>query len=206
LFPDFDKNRAHPLVQATMIGARKTRADAINRKAPLRPAHLTAFEERAALTKDYDDHLFVTILSCAFYGCHRMGELVVKNERALFDWRKVIKCGSLIFSHRKASYKLPYHKTDRFYRGTDIMFLSQDVADPVNLLKRYLALRDAHHGAKAALFIRRDGNLPTRSWFDVRFFTLLDRSFGGHSARAGGATFYASLGLSEDVIQTLGQW
>ncbi|KAG5221505.1 RNase domain-containing protein [Salix suchowensis] len=29
---------------------------------------------------------------------------------------------------------------------------------------------------------------------------------GGHSARAGGATFYASLGLSEDIIQALGRW
>ncbi len=42
--------------------------------------------------------------------------------------------------------------------------------------------------------------------FERRFFTLLDRSFGGHSARAGGATFYAGLGLSEDVIQGLGRW
>ncbi|KAF9523817.1 hypothetical protein CPB83DRAFT_740229, partial [Crepidotus variabilis] len=45
-----------------------------------------------------------------------------------------------------------------------------------------------------------------RSWFDGKFFALLDRSFGGHSLRAGGATFYASIGLSEDIIQALGRW
>ena len=35
---------------------------------------------------------------------------------------------------------------------------------------------------------------------------ILNRSFGGHSPRAGGATFYASLGLSEAIIQALGRW
>ena len=80
------------------------------------------------------------------------------------------------------------------------------VADPVLLLRAYVVRRDAFHGAKLPLFICRDGSLPTRSWFDSKFFSLLDRSFGGHSARAGGATFYSSLGLSEDIIQAIGQW
>jgi hypothetical protein len=59
---------------------------------------------------------------------------------------------------------------------------------------------------KAALFIHEDSTIPTCSWFDAKFFTLLDWQFGGHSAHAGGATFYASLGLTEDVIQALGHW
>ena len=58
----------------------------------------------------------------------------------------------------------------------------------------------------AALFVRHDGSFPNRSWFDAKFFSILDRAYGGHSARAGGTTFYASLGLSEDVIQALGHW
>ncbi|KAG6823025.1 hypothetical protein H0H92_011682, partial [Tricholoma furcatifolium] len=32
------------------------------------------------------------------------------------------------------------------------------------------------------------------------------RSFGGQSARAGGATFYAGLGISEDIIMGIGRW
>jgi hypothetical protein len=86
------------------------------------------------------------------------------------------------------------------------MFLEQDVACPVRLLKVFVARRDTVHGAKAALFIREDGALPSRSWFDAKFHRVADHSFGGHSARAGGATFYAALGLSEDVIQALGRW
>jgi hypothetical protein len=206
LYPDFDDNRSSPLVQATIAGSKKLRADPVRRKLPLRPCHLLAFLERAHSTRDYDDFLFAVILSCSFYACHRIGELVIKNDRDLFDSHKIIKRSSFHISDTRAGYVLPYSKTDRFYRGTHILFASQTVADPVLLLRGYVVRRDAFHGAKPALFIRRDGSLPTRSWFDVKFFSLLDRSFGGHSARAGGATFYSSLGLSEDIIQAIGRW
>ncbi|KIY61208.1 hypothetical protein CYLTODRAFT_332523, partial [Cylindrobasidium torrendii FP15055 ss-10] len=44
-------------------------------------------------------------------------------------------------------------------------------------------------------------------WFEKRLHSsLLGRSFGGHSMCPGGATFYASLGLSEATIQALGRW
>jgi hypothetical protein len=206
IYPDFDSNRAHPLVQATINGAKKTRADPVRRKLPLRPAHLHAFLHKACLSEDYDDFLFAVILACCFYGCHRTGELVVKSDKRLFDWKKIIKRSSLVFRDGRAGYHLPYHKADRFYQGTDILFIRQDIADPVTLLEEYVTRRDALHGVHAALFVRCDGSIPNRSWFDTKFFSMLDRAYGGHSARAGGATFYAGLGLSEDVIQALGRW
>ena len=43
IYPDFDKNRAHPLVTTTIRGSKKIRADPIRRKLPLRPAHLQTF-------------------------------------------------------------------------------------------------------------------------------------------------------------------
>jgi len=49
-------------------------------------------------------------------------------------------------------------------------------------------------------------NTPPVSGLIRRFFLSFDWSFGGHSLRAGGATYFASLGLSEDVIQALGRW
>ena len=156
-------------------------------------------------SNDYNDCLFATIISCCFYACHRIGELVSNNDTHLRDWRKIIKRASLHFSGR-AGYHLPYHKSDRFYQGTEILFTSHEIADPVSLLRHYVKRRDAVHQARAPLFIREDGSHPTRSWFEKKFFAILDRSFGGHSPRAGGATFYANLGLSEDVIQALGRW
>jgi hypothetical protein len=121
LYPDFDSNRAHPLVKATIRGSRKIRADGVLRKLPLRPSHLQAFILVARSSGSYDDFLFATILSCCFYACHRSGELIQKNNKDLFDWRKVIQRDSLVFEGSRAQYHLPYHKADPFYRGTNIL-------------------------------------------------------------------------------------
>jgi hypothetical protein len=204
-YPHFDDSRASPSVQATICGSKKIRADPIRRKQPIRTQNLSAFLAAAHQSGSYDDLLFATIMSCSFYSCHRSGELILKTKKGI-DWRKVIKHSSLRFSLRYAGYHLPYHKTDPFFHGTNILFSSQSVADPVALLHEYVHMRDKTHGAHRALFLREDGSHTTHAWFDAKLFSFVDRSFGGHSARAGGATFYAGLGLSESVIMALGRW
>jgi hypothetical protein len=206
LYPDFDINRSNPLVTSVIRGSKKVRADPVRRKLPLRLDHLSKFLTHARASKSYDDLLFATILFCSFYACHRTGELGQRNDRALFDWKKIINRSSLIFEQHQAHYHLPYHKGDPFYRGTDILFTSHAVADPVALLAEYTSLRDKQHGAVAALFLCENGSHPTCSWFDSKLFSILDHYFGGHSSRAGGATYYASLGLTEDIIQAIGRW
>lgn len=204
-YPDFDSIRTHPLVRTVIQGSRKVRADPVRRKLPLRTSHLQTFLEKALHFQCYNDFLFITILSCAFYGCHRIGELVPASG-PLFDWRKIIKRDTLFFPGNRAQYRLPFHKGDPFFRGLDILLTPQDVANPVLLLQFYTQLRDRKHGARSPLFIRENGQHPSRAWFDKIFFSVLDHSYGGQSARAGGATFYASLGISEDVLQAIGRW
>jgi hypothetical protein len=92
-YPAFDANRSSPLVQATIRGSKKIRADPVQRKQPLRLTHLSTFLDAARRTQDYDDLLFVTIMSCCFYGCHHSGKLVLKIKNNV-DWRKVIKRSS----------------------------------------------------------------------------------------------------------------
>jgi hypothetical protein len=182
IYPEFDANRAHALVRTTIRGAKKVRADPVERKLPLRLAHLQSFVNVAHCTETYDDFLFAVLLSCAFYGCHRMGELVQKNDRSLFDWRKIIKRSSVIFESGRVQYRLPYHKGDPFFHGTEVLVTAQDVANPVSLLQEYLCLQDCLHGAKASLFLRENGSHPSHSWFNTKFFSILDRRFGGYSA------------------------
>jgi hypothetical protein len=177
IYPDFDDNRSHPIVQSTIRGSKKVRADPVKRKLPLRIYHLATFLLHAVTTKSYDSLLFATILVCAFFGCHRMGELVI-NSKAQLDWRKIIRRSSLTFFDNRAQYHLPYHKTDPFYRGTNILFSKHDVVDPVALLREYVSTRDSLHGARPPLFIRADGSIPTRSWFSSIFFTFLSRDYG----------------------------
>ncbi|KAM5540367.1 hypothetical protein V8D89_005825 [Ganoderma adspersum] len=197
-------------VQTTIRGSRKTRADPVHRKAPLRLSHLASFQTLARQTGNYDDFLFLTILTAAFFACHRIGELVAPNDRSLWDWRKLIRRQSFSADRDHATYHLPYHKGDPFYQGTDIRLLRATASggiNPVQILRDYVSRRDHRHGARTPLFLRADGSRPTRSWFERRLFSVLPRSdYGGHSARAGGATHFASLGLSEDVLHALGRW
>ncbi|KAF8811953.1 hypothetical protein BYT27DRAFT_7221270 [Phlegmacium glaucopus] len=153
LYPDFNINRSNPLVQATIRGSKKVRTDPVHRKQPIRISHLSSFVNMAKSTRNFDDLLFATIMSCCFYG--------------YIDWRKIIKRSSLHFSPGYA---------------------------------------DGVHGLRLPLFLREDGSHPTCAWFDTKLFTFIDRTYGGHSARAGGATFYASLGLSDSIIMALGRW
>ena len=210
VFPEFDTARKHALVQTTIRGSRKHRADPIRRKAPLRLSHLSIFQALAHRSSDYDDFLFLTLLTAAFFACHRVGELLAPNDISLWDWRKLIRRASFSSDHDHACYHLPYNKTDPFYQGTDIRLLRATASngiDPVAILRDYVARRDRRHGARTPLFLRADGSRPTRSWFERKLFDVLPRAhYGGHSARAGGATYFASLGLSEDVIRALGRW
>ncbi|KIM83057.1 hypothetical protein PILCRDRAFT_88310 [Piloderma croceum F 1598] len=177
IYPDFNASHSHPLVQAAINGSKKACADPVCQKLPLWPAHLKAFLQKARLMRKYDDLLFAVILACCFYGCHCTGELVIKSDKHLFDWKKIIK----------------------FYSSTDVLFIEQDVTSPVLLLHD---IHDVH----AVLLVCEDGSIPDQSWFDTNFFGMLDCTYRGHSARAGGAAFYVSLGLSEDVIQALRCW
>ncbi|OCH83648.1 hypothetical protein OBBRIDRAFT_710281, partial [Obba rivulosa] len=61
LYPEFEQNRAHPMVQAVIAGSRKVRADPVHRKLPLRTADLLTFANIADMSHDFDDLLFATI-------------------------------------------------------------------------------------------------------------------------------------------------
>ena len=160
LFPLFDDSCASPIVQATIRGSKKVRADPVCHKQPIQVDHLSSFVDKACHTSCYDDLLFATIMSCCFYGCHRSGKPILKSKKTV-DWHKIIKCSSLHFSPGYADYHLPYHKSDPFYCGTDILFSVQQSADPVALLHEYVQIHDSLHGAHKALFLREDGSHPT---------------------------------------------
>ena len=193
-------------MKSTIRGAKKVQANPVNWKLPLHLAHLQYFINVTLYTGTFDDFLFIMLLSCTFYGCHHMGKLVQKNGHSLFDWRKIINWASLTFESGQAQYYLLYHKGDPFYHRSDIIFTSQEVADPVAMLQDYMHCCDCLHGAKTALFLCKNGSYPSHSWFKLKFFTVLDHCFGGHSPCTGYATFLASLGILESIIQAVGCW
>ena len=97
IYPDFNMNCTHPLVQSTIQSSKKICADPVRCKLPLHTSHIEAFVHVARLSKSYDDILFATLLSCCFYGCHHSGELVWNNNKSQWDCRKVMKRASISF-------------------------------------------------------------------------------------------------------------
>jgi hypothetical protein len=117
----------------------------------------------AAMSNSYNNLLFTTILSCGFYNCHRLGELVQNKDATLFDPRKIIKHSRVFVSNQQVSYYLLYHKTDPFYEGTEIIAISQKVADPVSLLCQYIACHNTTHQMCLLFFLWQNGTHPTCS-------------------------------------------
>ena len=82
----------------------------------------------------------------------------------------------------------------------------QDIADAVALLQKYVSWQDRLHGTKSILFLWENGSHPSRPWFDLKFFAILDCRYSGHSPQTGYVTFLVSLGVSEFIIQAVRHW
>ncbi|KAG7453267.1 uncharacterized protein BT62DRAFT_880789, partial [Guyanagaster necrorhizus] len=76
LYPDFNKNKRYLIVQRIIHGSQKMRDDPISQKLPLQVHYLITFSLFVSISESCDNLLFTTILSCCFYGCHWLDELI----------------------------------------------------------------------------------------------------------------------------------
>ncbi|TRM63047.1 hypothetical protein BD626DRAFT_363029, partial [Schizophyllum amplum] len=201
-YPDVRKNRRHPLVARTLAGCKKLRGTAPNRKRPLTRQELATLHPTYSLSIDHDDKLFWSLLLTGFHGLHRLGELVFPDRQDLRDYRKVIRRSSVKLLPRAYEYFLPGHKADRFFEGNHII-ISETTAgdDPVVAFRSYLASRDQRFPFHPELWLRANGEVPTRGWFIQRLRAHFDDNIGGHSLRSGGATALAEAGYPPHLIQ-----
>lgn len=207
LFPDVRRNRNSPLVSNVLAGCKKQfGGKETSRKDPVSIDDILRVIA-AHPHPSHDDNLFLTILVCGFFGLHRLGELTEKDQVKLREPRKILRRSSVKASDDVISYWLPMHKADRFWQGNEVMIPARNgPANPCSIFRAYITSRDRRFPFHQPLFLTSRGNVPTRSWFLRRFFKFFAHSFGGHSLRAGGATFFASLGYSNETIQRLGRW
>ena len=165
--PDWDSIRSAPEVLQVLRGARKTAGVSVRRSPPLLPRHLVALVRHALRPgATYDDVLAAAVGTAGFGGLHRPGELAQPNARGDRDPRKVILRSLVVLNpHTSFAYHLPYHKADRYWRGSDVVItaaLAPPSFNSVGLLALYLARRDARHGRSGALFLRENGKPVTR--------------------------------------------
>ncbi|KAJ8293081.1 hypothetical protein OF846_001494 [Rhodotorula toruloides] len=202
--------RSHPDVRDALRGFAKRNPHTPKRAPPLLPEHLRAFVAHALRPgASYDDLLAAAMATVGFCGLMRLGTMVRANRTAERDPRKYIRRDSVAFQSETAfSFFLPYDKQDYLWQGATISIISQNGIvdfDCVKLFRLYLKRRDSLFPTHPYLFTRHDALPPPRSFFSSRL-RLLAPGCTGHSLRAGGATFLASLGVHSDVIKRCGRW
>lgn len=150
--------------------------------------------------------LFRTMMSVAFWGFFRVGELTDASIRILDV--------SFNVSHGLVSQAIiSLHKYKHNRGGTPFQVVLDPATNPsvcpVQLLVAYIQ----HRGSTAGpLFIFRDGTAVNRLWFNtqldvaVRFCGLDPTRYKSHSFRIGAATTAALKGLSDAQIRFKGRW
>lgn len=211
-YPNVRAIRKSPLVKNTLKGGKRLFGKGTKRKRPLSTGDLLNVERSyiAQPTHSHDDKLFVSMLFTGFDGLLRLGELTFPDNTALRNWKKVIRRASLVISNTDSSagMYLPGHKADKFFEGNQIIIKAR--ADPeldtVEKIRRYILSRDRLFPHHPALWVRANGQVPTRSWFISRLRVHFGKDVAGQSLRAGGATSLALAGVPPHQIQAIGRW
>lgn len=205
--PDVRVHRRHRLVAKTIQGCKKLRPSTPSRKRPLTRSDLQSIAPQYLCDAYYDDILFFSLLLTGFHGLMRLGELVWPDQVKLRDYRKVICRNTVQLNQGSFEFFLPGHKADRFFEGNIVIIQStHTLDDPLSPFLSYLSSRDRLFPFRPELWLKRDGSIPTRSWFIRRLQRHFPNDVGGHSMRAGGATALAEAGIPPYLIQAIGRW
>ena len=73
-------------------------------------------------------------------------------------------------------------------------------------MTKYIALRNALFPMLPDLWLTSSGDTPSYSWVITHLHATLGHEVGGHSLWSGGATALALAGISDNAIQSMGQW
>ena len=115
--PDIWSNHATALVKRTMKGTFRRHGQPTSHKVPLTTALLQSITTSLQNSHDHNDMLFLSMLNTGFPGLLRLGEMVVNDNPALQDFRKVVLQSSLIWVGANYEFLLPAHKADTTFEG-----------------------------------------------------------------------------------------
>ena len=140
----------------------------------------------------------------AFFGCFRIGELMVQNPAS----PPAIRVSDVSFEQSPAL--LRFSKTDPGGSGVSVVLGATGGAlCPVQALANYLAVRS---GSPGPLFIWPDGRPVSREGFVALVRAALSSSgmdpvrYSGHSFRIGAATAAAQARVPSHLIKAMGRW
>ena len=208
-FPNVKEVRSDPLVCQTLKGALRLYSTPVRRKEPLEIDHLELAFTLLSPSAEHNDILFLALLLVGFHSLLRLGDLVQPDRLDLRTFRKVSRRTSVSLHRDHAKFVLQSHKSDRFFEGADVVVKNsiRRGPDPFGAFTTYIKSRDHLFPCRLELWLKKDGAIPSRSWFTRRLHKLIPTdNISGHSMRAGGATALAVSGATSSVIQAIGRW
>lgn len=120
-FPAIRQLRASRHINKVMRGCLKMNTKAVTRKNALTLDDLRFVADRFQLSTSHDDFLFTAMLVTGFHGLLRLGEMTFPDDFSIRDWRKMVRCQSLILRPHEYKFLLPAHKADRFFEGNRVL-------------------------------------------------------------------------------------
>ena len=139
----------------------------------------------------------------------RLGELTNPDNKTIHNPSKTTKRTSVKINDDYFQFFLPGHKADKFFKGNTILLLKTTSEHEINTFKHfsaYLHSQDEAFPFSSPLWLRKDGTIPTRSFFLSHLRLFFNRDVAGQSMRAGGATTLAESSTPPSLIQAIGRW
>ena len=170
------------IVKHTLAGCIKHARQQPSRKSPLDPTLLLTTTQNLTPESQHDDKLFTALLVTGFHALMRLGELMWPNTIQLQSLRKIVLRRLLRTMENSYSFILPTHKALKAGHGEEILVRAfTTTVNPLPILLKYMHSHDHLFFYAPALWLTRDGAIPTRTWFMRRFWRFFGSEFAGHS-------------------------
>ena len=154
----------------------------------------------------YHRTLLQAMFTTAFFGLCRIGEITKQPDGVVSLEFNQIQINSLFLT-----LSITHFKHNKAQRPILLKIFRQDDQSicPVFAMLNYMNVRPNVDGP---LFCFPDGKAITRNFFTKNLKSCLTccgmdtKQYSSHSFRIGGASYLASLGLSDTQIKTMGRW
>ncbi|EIW64723.1 DNA breaking-rejoining enzyme [Trametes versicolor FP-101664 SS1] len=205
------------ILRTTCQAAGKLEPAKLAKRPPVTLEHMHALRAGLNLSNAFDAAVYATAC-CAFWGCRRLGELVIGSRNA-FDAAKHVARGTTVSfkelpgGARYAIFHIPWTKTTKFAGADVVLTVNPDPTEPASALRHHL-VANASVPATAPLFsFETDSGAwapMTRDWFLDRCNEVWKAAdlgeISGHCFRIGGATELLLRGTHPDIVATQGGW
>lgn len=182
LVADWENIRSQPVITQIINGHRKTSTHQISRALSILPDHLRAVVSYALRPSASYDDLLAAAVVIAFGALLRLGECFMPQSKDLQDARQLILRSSVeLVVNKSLAFILPYHKADRFFQSSQVLITSDMSTSDFNfidLIEAYMQARDSAHGIGGYLFVRENGRVPQKLWFDFYLSRLAPSTRG----------------------------